>query len=33
LKLFRIDALWRLTYLDNPDIEPFGIRLKIQVIL
>ncbi|MFQ5334870.1 MAG: hypothetical protein ACE5DN_02230, partial [Flavobacteriales bacterium] len=25
-KLFRIDALWRLSYLDNPGIAKFGIR-------
>ncbi len=28
---FRIDALYRLSYLDNPDIVKFGIRAKIQV--
>lgn len=26
-KLFRIDAVWRLAYLDNPDIEKFSIRV------
>ncbi len=26
LKIFRIDALWRLSYLDNPRITKFGIR-------
>ncbi len=30
LKLFRVDALWRLTYLDNPDVVPFGLRLTFQ---
>lgn len=25
-KIIRIDALWRLNYLDNPDIAKFGIR-------
>lgn len=28
---FRIDALYRLSYLDNPDIVRFGIRAKLQV--
>jgi hypothetical protein len=28
---FRIDALYRLSYLDNPDIVKFGIRAKLQV--
>lgn len=31
LKLFRVDALWRLTYLDNPDISKFGIRVKMNI--
>jgi len=30
LKLIRIDALWRLSYLDNPDIPKFGIRAGLQ---
>jgi hypothetical protein len=30
-KVLRIDALWRLSYLDNPDIVKFGIRAKIQI--
>jgi hypothetical protein len=30
-KVLRIDALWRLTYLDNPDIVKFGIRAKLQL--
>jgi hypothetical protein len=29
-KLFRIDALWRFSYLDHPDISPFGIRTTMQ---
>lgn len=29
LKLIRIDALWRLTYLDRPNISKFGVRLKL----
>jgi hypothetical protein len=31
LKLFRVDALWRLTYLKHPDVVPFGIRLTFQI--
>lgn len=30
-KVLRIDALWRLSYLDNPDIVKFGIRAKFQI--
>jgi hypothetical protein len=30
-KVLRIDALWRLSYLDNPNIVRFGIRAKFQV--
>lgn len=33
LKIFRVDALWRLSHLDNPDIPKFGIRVKVQIIL
>jgi len=29
-KLFRIEATWRLAYLDNPDIQRFGLRANIQ---
>lgn len=29
LKIFRVDALWRLTYLDHPDISKFGIRVML----
>lgn len=29
-KIIRIDALWRLSYLDNPDIVKFGFRAKFQ---
>lgn len=32
VKIFRIDAMWRLSYLDHPNIEKFGIRIKMQVI-
>lgn len=31
-KLFRIDAIWRLSYLDNPDIEIFGIRAYLHLM-
>lgn len=30
-KIFRVDALWRLTYLNNPDVVPFGVRVTFQV--
>jgi len=33
LKVLRIDAIWRLSYLDKPGIEKFGIRAKIQIII
>ncbi|RMG81339.1 MAG: carboxypeptidase-like regulatory domain-containing protein, partial [Bacteroidetes bacterium] len=29
-KLFRVDALWRFTYLDHPNIVPWGIRTTFQ---
>ncbi len=31
LKIIRIDAMWRLSYLDNPDIPKFGLRAKLQI--
>ncbi len=31
-KIFRIDAIWRLSYLDHEDIEKWGIRAKLQII-
>jgi hypothetical protein len=31
-KLVRIDALWRLTYLDNPDVTRFGVRASFQLL-
>lgn len=31
LKIFRVDALWRLSYLDHPNISKFGIRLKVVI--
>jgi hypothetical protein len=30
-KFLRVDALYRLTYLDNPNIVRFGIRAKLQI--
>lgn len=30
-KVLRVDAIWRLSYLDNPNIVRFGIRAKFQV--
>ncbi len=32
-KFFRVDAYWRLSYLDHEDIQKFGLRVKLQVIL
>ena len=29
-KVLRVDFIWRLTYLDNPDIVKYGIRAKLQ---
>lgn len=31
-KVIRVDAMWRLTHLDNPNIERFGIRAGLQII-
>jgi hypothetical protein len=30
-KIFRVDAMWRLSYLDHPNISKFGIRATLQV--
>ncbi|MBN1413968.1 MAG: carboxypeptidase-like regulatory domain-containing protein [Bacteroidales bacterium] len=30
-RLIRIDAVWRFSYLDHPDVSPFGIRASIQL--
>jgi hypothetical protein len=30
-KLLRVDALWRLTYLDHENVVPFGIRVTYQL--
>lgn len=32
-KFFRVDAYWRLSYLNHEDIQKFGLRVKLQVIL
>jgi hypothetical protein len=29
-KVLRIDFIWRLTYLDNPNIVKYGLRAKLQ---
>ncbi|MBK8414004.1 MAG: hypothetical protein IPL22_05490 [Bacteroidetes bacterium] len=31
LKILRFDFMYRLTYLDNPDISKFGIRGSLQL--
>lgn len=31
-KIIRIDALWRFTHLDNPNIPSFGVRAGLQII-
>ena len=30
-KVFRVDAFWRLSYLNNPNISKFGIKANLQV--
>jgi len=30
-KLFRVETIWRLSYLDNPDIQKFGARIVMQL--
>lgn len=30
-KLFRVDALWRLSYLDHDNIAKFGIRMNLKI--
>jgi len=32
-KIIRIDAIWRMSYLNNPDISNFGIRFGFQFML
>ncbi|PIE86390.1 MAG: hypothetical protein CSA05_00810 [Bacteroidia bacterium] len=31
-KIIRIDAIWRLSYLNQPNIQKFGIRAKLQIV-
>ncbi|MCK4661245.1 MAG: carboxypeptidase-like regulatory domain-containing protein [Bacteroidales bacterium] len=31
LNIFRVDAMWRLSYLNKPDVPDFGIRVKMEV--
>lgn len=31
LKLFRVEATWRLSYLDHKDVQLFGLRAKMQL--
>lgn len=31
-KVIRVDAIWRMTHLDNQNIQPFGIRAGLQII-
>jgi hypothetical protein len=30
-KLFRVDAMWRFSYLDHPFVVPFGIRVSMHL--
>ncbi len=32
-KIFRIDFIHRLTYLENPDVKKFGVKISFQFIL
>lgn len=31
-RFFRVDYFWRLTYRDNPDLNPIGLRVSVQVL-
>ena len=31
-KIFRVDAMWRLTHLDHDNIEKFGLRVLVQFV-
>ncbi len=33
LKFFRVDATWRLSYLENPNTKYFGVFVSMQIIL
>ena len=30
LNFVRVDFVWRLTHLENPNVKPFGVRFKFQ---
>jgi hypothetical protein len=30
-KLFRVDAMWRFSYLNHPNTSPFGVRVSMQL--
>ncbi len=32
-KFFRVDFFHRMTYLDNPEVKPFAVRISAQIIL
>ncbi|MDN3204367.1 DUF5686 and carboxypeptidase-like regulatory domain-containing protein [Algoriphagus sediminis] len=32
-KFFRVDFFHRMTYLDNPDVKPFAVKVSAQIIL
>ncbi len=31
LNVFRVECVWRLNYLDRPNVTPFGVRLTLQM--
>lgn len=31
LKIFRVDALWRMSYLNHSNVVPFGVRVTFQI--
>jgi len=31
LQLIRVDAMWRFSYLDHPNVKSFGIRVSMQL--
>jgi len=32
-KFFRVDAVWRLSHLDNPNVSKFAVLFRVQIIL
>ncbi|MGE0087978.1 MAG: DUF5686 family protein [Bacteroidales bacterium] len=32
LKILRVDAVWRLSYLDHENIDKFGVRVAVQIV-